>query len=40
MFIPVTCEDANVVFDVLDYEADDHDETWLIFEMFASTVGN
>jgi hypothetical protein len=38
--IPMTCEDANVVFDVLDYEADDHDETWVVFEWFASTVGS
>lgn len=37
---PVTCDDANVVFDVLDYEADDYDDTWFVFELFNSTVGS
>ena len=37
--IPVVCEEADVVFDVKDTEAKDHDETWRLYEMFASTVG-
>lgn len=32
----VTCSDAAVVFDVRDTEADDQDETWRIYNLFAS----
>jgi hypothetical protein len=40
MFITVTCEEANVTFDVVDDEADDYDDTYLLFELFSSTVGS
>jgi hypothetical protein len=41
-YLPVTCElnDENVVlFDVPWTEADDHDATWTLYQMFQTTVG-
>lgn len=39
---PVTCTlggGAVVVFDVPDTTADDYDDTWVMFDVFTSTVG-
>ncbi len=41
-FIPLTCnlnEGGTVIFDVPYTEADDHDNTDLLFELFSSVVG-
>lgn len=36
--IPVTSGET-ILFDAPDLEADDHDETWWLFELFQKTVG-
>lgn len=37
--MPVVCEEIDVVFSVEDTEAKDKDETWRLYELYASTVG-
>lgn len=42
MLISVTCDlgDGNTaIFDVPDTEADDYDDTWMLFDLFNKTVG-
>lgn len=42
MFISVTCDldDGNTaIFDVPFTEADDYDETWMLFDLFNRSVG-
>lgn len=41
-YVPVTCElnEGNtVLFDAPYTEADDYDETWMVYQMFQTTVG-
>jgi hypothetical protein len=41
--IPVTCDldsGDTAIFDAPDTEADDHDETWQVYEMFVSILGD
>lgn len=38
----VECELADgttVTFDVTDTEADDYDDTWMLYDLYVSTVG-
>lgn len=37
--IPVTCPDIDVIFDVPDTEADDHDDTWQAYELLNNVIG-
>lgn len=41
-YIPVTCEldsGETILFDAPYTEADDYDDTYLLFELFAGTLG-
>jgi len=41
-YLSVTCELASgetVIFDIPYTEADDYDDTWMIFDMFNKAVG-